>query len=184
MYVSSKIFWHLTIISIIFTLSAAGCSQRITTAYSCAEHSGAYNVEYVGHAIGKGQLALSTVSEREEIIEGKLTLWDETGTDATFELTGPGSCEQGIVTLRFGAGDHPDSRVRILGGTATIVTPRGRVESLFGTWSATAVFKNSGVQKTLTGFFQQAPAATLTNDDSLSATERDIRNPPIPKQES
>lgn len=184
MHISSTISRQITIISIVFTLFAAGCTQRITTAYSCAEHSGDYNVEYVGHAIGKGHLALSTVTERKEIIEGKLTLWDETGTDATFDLSGPGSCEQGIVTLRFGAGDHPDSRVRLLGGTATIVTPRGRVESLFGTWSATAVFKDSGAQKVLTGFFRQTPTISSSNFDSLSPTERDMQISPIPKQES
>jgi len=156
---SNMISSVIKIISIVFALYATGCSQRITPAYSCEGYSGTYNVEYVGHGIGKGQLALTTVTERDEILEGKLTLWDETGTDVTFDLTGPGSCEQGIVTLRFGAGDHPNSRVRLLGGTATIVTPRGRVESLFGTWSATAVLKDSGAQKTLTGFFRQATAA-------------------------
>ena len=51
--------------------------------------------------------------------------------------------------------------VRVLGGTATIVPPQGKVVELFGIWNAEAELKASGKQRSLKGFFREINAADM-----------------------
>jgi len=163
----------------------AGCQQGLDTFVSCKPYTGTYHIGYVGHALGKGQLELSTPTERGEILKGQLTLWDETGTDATLNLVGPGSCEQGLISLRFGAADHPQARVRVLGGTATIVPPQGKVEELFGIWNVEAEIKENGIRRSLEGFFRQVTANDTPQSKPVqSQKERQSALNQLPKSQN
>lgn len=134
-----------------------GCkSSNESLAGSCARYAGQYRIEYVGGALGRGQLELKTSPDRADVLEGRLALWDDTGTQATIDLSGPGSCEQGLVHLTFGAGDHPDAKVRVMGGVATLVPPRERVAKLFGVWEVQVVVKADQAARTLSGFIREA----------------------------
>ena len=130
------------------------CTTALSKVASCERYNGKYPIEYAGGALGKGELEMKVLPGRVDLLEGRLTLWDETGTDAVLTLEGPGSCENGVVHIVFGGGDHPQSRVRVIGGSATLVPAGGKVERLFGIWSAEAQIKNSGQQRSLTGYFR------------------------------
>lgn len=135
----------------------AGCGHRPDElAGSCARFAGKYGIAYVGGALGEGQLELAVAPERNDLLEGRLTLWDESGTNATLHLAGPGVCDQNIVHLTFGSGDHPDARVRVIGGVATLVPPRDRIPRLFGVWEVKVVIKADDQTRTITGFIQEA----------------------------
>jgi len=127
---------------------------------SCEPFAGEYALEYVGGALGKGTLALSLPKEggRTDIFQGRLLLKDETGTNARLELFGPATCAHDLVHLTFGAGDHPDAKVRVLGGVGTIVPARGRVQNMFGVWEVSAIVKADGRERRLFGFLR-APDA-------------------------
>lgn len=124
-------------------------------ASTCAPFVGQYAIEYVGGAIGKGELKLSLPSGRSDILEGRLVLFDETGTKARLELFGPATCDQELVHLTFGAGDHPDAKVRVLGGVGTIVPAHRRVGTMFGVWEVTAFIKETEKTQRLKGFLKE-----------------------------
>ena len=171
---AADVFFRCRIMgAVLAVVLLSACDQQLGTLASCEKYSGAYNVAYVGHALGKGRLTLKASEQRKDILESQLTLWDETGTDAVLNLVGPGSCEEGLISLRFGSADHPQSRVRVLGGTATIVPPQGKVAELFGTWNAETELKQTGAQRSLTGFFRQTdendmPEKSREKSQSLS----------------
>lgn len=123
---------------------------------SCERFAGKYEIGYVGGALGNGELELVSSPERTDLLEGRLTLWDETGTNATLHLAGPGTCDQNIVHLTFGSGDHPEARVRVIGGVATLVPPRDRIPELFGVWEVKVVVKANDQTRTIKGFLREA----------------------------
>lgn len=140
-------------------LGLAGCqASAAELTGSCRSFEGKYRIEYVGGALGAGELELLPSPERGDRMQGRLRLWDDTGTQATLELAGPASCEAALVHLTFGAGDHPDAKVRVLGGTATLVPPKGRVERLFGAWEVKVVVKAEDATRSLVGFIREAEA--------------------------
>jgi hypothetical protein len=142
----------LLMIALAGSLGCDGRPEELTG--SCAQFAGKYAIEYVGGALGEGELEL--VSSEGGVLEGRLTLWDDTGTDATVHLAGPGTCDREIVHLTFGSGDHPDARVRVMGGVATLVPPRQRVAKLFGVWEVKVVVKADERTRTLSGFLREA----------------------------
>lgn len=142
-----------------FLCLGAGCGADWQLAGSCERFAGAHRIQYVGGALGEGEVALHQAPDRRDALVGQLTLWDDSGTDAVIELAGPGTCEGNLVQLTFGAGDHPDARVRVLGGTATLVPPLGRVPELFGAWNVEVVIKETGEHRALQGFLQGLPDA-------------------------
>lgn len=136
----------------------AGCSAGTPTeAEPCAGFAGRYPIEYVGGALGTGELALSP-REDPDVLDAHLTLRDETGTQAVLEVFGPARCARDLVYLSFGGGDHPEARVRVLGGTGTLVPANGRVETLFGAWDVTVFVKADGTTRKLSGFLRHREA--------------------------
>jgi hypothetical protein len=135
----------------------AGCETSTDNLVgSCARFAGKYGIAYVGGALGEGEIELVVSPERADLLEGRLTLWDETGTNATLHLAGPGTCDQNIVHLTFGSGDHPEARVRVIGGVATLVPPRDRIPELFGVWEVKVVVKADDQTRTIKGFIREA----------------------------
>ena len=141
---------------VMVAVAVSGCSNGLGQIASCERYGGTYSIEYVGGALGKGELALSLVEGRADLLQGRLTLRDDTGTNAVLSLEGPGSCDDGIVNLVFGGGDHPESRVRVIGGNATLVPAGGKVAQLFGIWNAQALIKDNGEQRSLSGYFRES----------------------------
>ena len=156
----------------LFLMMVSGCSEALQIPGSCGSFVGEHHIEYVGGALGEGKLDLRISPERSDALVGRLTLWDETGTDAVLELSGPGVCEGNLIRLTFGAGDHPQSLVRVLGGTAMVVPPVGRVPELFGRWDVEIVVKEDGSKRALRGFLRAISETTASGDE-----DRSPRNP-------
>ncbi|MEM7676071.1 MAG: hypothetical protein AAF449_08725 [Myxococcota bacterium] len=136
-----------------------GCKTASDPAVgSCEPFVGEYPIEYVGGALGRGSLRLSLPRDgaRTDVLEGRLMLMDDSGTRARIELYGPATCDHDLVHLTFGAGDHPEARVRVLGGTGTIVPALGRVQEMFGIWEVNAVVKADGHERRLFGFLKES----------------------------
>lgn len=137
-------------------LALSGC-QKTVALMSCEKYAGTYPVQYVGGALGRGELEVRTAAGRKDLIEAKMTLWDDTGTDAVIRLGGPGSCEDGILRVRFGGGDHPNARVKVLGGTLVAVPEPKLFDGLFGGWEVRVLMKEKNTERTLQGYLRQKP---------------------------
>ena len=102
------------LLAVMPVLIASACSGQ-GFLQNCEVYGGTYPIQYVGGALGRGELELSVPPDRADLLLGKLTLWDETGSDAVIHMEGPGTCDQGTIRIRFGGGDHPDADVKVLG---------------------------------------------------------------------
>jgi len=138
----------------------AGCNRPVLSAGSCSRFAGRYAIDYSGGALGKGELVLKSSASDANALEGDLVLWDETGTGAVLRASGPGACGAELVSLTFGAADDPRSKVRLIGGTTTIVPPQGAIKALFGVWRIEAVLKDAGELRELSGFVRQSEPAS------------------------
>ena len=152
---------NITLFAILCTsLAVTGCqktgSLSLSTS-SCVKYAGTYPVSYTGNAVGRGELEVRTPQGRSDLIEAKMTLWDETGTDAVIRLGGPGSCEDGVLRIRFGGGDHPKARIKVLGGSLVAVPEPKLFEGLFGGWEVQVLMKEKNTERTLQGYLRQKP---------------------------
>jgi hypothetical protein len=122
---------------------------------SCEKYAGTYPIEYIGGALGRGRLEINTSPERADHIIAVMTLWDDTGTDAVVRLGGPGTCEAGLLRVRFGGGDHPRSKIKVLGGNLVTVPQPELFDWMFGAWEVKVLMKETNTERSLTGFLRQ-----------------------------
>jgi hypothetical protein len=127
---------------------------------SCEKYAGAYPIEYIGGALGRGRLQISTSPQRADHINAVMTLWDDTGTDAVVRLGGPGTCEAGVLRIRFGGGDHPRSKIKVLGGNLVSVPQPELFDWMFGAWEVKVLMKETNTERSLTGFLRLSRKAT------------------------
>ena len=149
----------LTLLALAFlAIGAAGCGKagRLPVASaSCVKYAGTYPVTYTGNAVGRGELVVRTPAARPDLIEAKMTLWDDTGTGAVIELAGPGSCEDSVLRIRFGGGDHPKAKVKVLGGVLVALPEPKLLDGLFGGWEVQVLMKEKNTERTLQGYLRQ-----------------------------
>ena len=98
-----------------------------------------------------------------------MTLWDDTGTDAVIRLGGPGTCEAGVLRIRFGGGDHPQSRIKVLGGNLVTVPQPGLFQWMFGAWEVRVLMKETNTERSLTGFLREPPKAAPPKNGSSNS---------------
>ena len=125
---------------------------------NCEKYEGTSSIMYMGGAIGHGTLALKVAQSRKDELYAKLTLWDDTGTDAVIHLEGTGTCDQGILRIRFGGGDHPDAKIKVLGGNFVGVPDPELFGWLFGAWDVHALIKETNTTRVLEGLLREVPA--------------------------
>ena len=133
--------------------TVSGCGK--SSWRSCEKYAGAYPIEYIGGALGKGRLEINTSPGRIDHINAVMTLWDETGTDAVVRLGGPGTCEAGVLRIRLGGGDHPQSKIKVLGGNLVTVPHPELFDWMFGAWEVKVLMKETNTERSLTGFLRQ-----------------------------
>lgn len=162
----SKIVAHVLTLSCL--IGAVGCeaSGREPSARSCERHFGAVPLRYVGQAFGDGSLSIERDPDRGAV--ARIVVAGEGEGGPVLDFSGPAACDDGVVRVSFGAADHPEAVVKVVGGALVAVPPRDAGDRWFGSWTATVIRKRDSETREIEGFFREPVAGTPIAPEALA----------------
>ena len=164
-----KIVAHVLVLSSL--IGAVGCqaSSLDPQARSCDRHVGVVPLRYVGQAFGDGSLSIERDPARGAV--ARIVVAGEGEGGPVLDFSGPAACDDGVVRVSFGAADHPEAVVKVVGGGLVAVPPRDAGDRWFGSWTAKVIRKSDSETRDIDGFFREPVAATTIAPDALAKAQ-------------
>lgn len=161
-----KIVAHVLVLSCL--ISAMGCeaSGLDPQLRSCERHFGVVPLRYVGQAFGEGSLSIERDSAKGAV--ARIVVAGEGEGGPVLDFSGPAACDDGVVRVSFGAADHPEAVVKVVGGGLVAVPPRDAGDRWFGSWTAKVIRKRDSETQDIDGFFREPVSATTTAPEALA----------------
>ncbi len=119
----------------------------------CAPLMGKTEIQYVGHAFGRGEVEITAAGG--DRVEGRVVLRGEQEGDAVLSLGATGTCRDGVARLRLGGADHPQAKARVLGGRLVLVHDAELLGHDFGMWRARMKPKDGADEHEIHGYLRE-----------------------------
>ncbi len=161
-----KIVAHVLALSCL--ISAGGCEATglDPQARSCERHFGVVSLSYVGQAFGEGTLSIERDSAKGAV--ARIVVAGEGEDGPVLDFSGPAVCDDGVVRVSFGAADHPEAVVKVVGGGLVAVPPRDAGDRWFGSWTAKVLRKRDSELLDIDGFFREPVSEPTTPANTLA----------------
>lgn len=150
-------------------ICTVGCetSSLEPQARSCERHFGVVPLRYVGQAFGDGSLTIEGDSDKGAI--ARIVVAGEGEGGPVLDFAGPAACDDGVVRVTFGAADHPEAIVKVMGGGLVAVPPKDAGDRWFGSWTAKVIRKRDSEARDIDGFFRERAPETKAAPAALAS---------------
>lgn len=148
-------------------LSACGedtNSSLVTTTLAC-NLKPIYDVQYIGHAFGKGSITFSENAEKPNSLNYAVSVYTSQKSTPDISIKGVAQCVNGVVTGQFGGGQASKASLSILGGNFEGIFQHRNIAQPFGRWEIQLFDSEKQKNYDLKGYWQESNNATNTTTD-------------------
>lgn len=151
-----------TILFIVSTLALSACDLAIDTRQSACHLKPDYDVQYIGHAFGKGFIQFQA-GEDERTMNYAIHVIAPGSSEPNIVIKGIAQCQNGVVSGKFGGGPTSKAELSVLGGKFEGIFNHSDIETPFGRWNIALYDAIKEKNYDLSGYWQEI-STPLTAD--------------------
>lgn len=152
----------------------SACNSELKPTHNLAEQNLAcdlkpiYNVQYIGHAFGRGSIGFSENVEKPNSVNYNVSVFTSQNSTPDISIKGIAQCLDGVVTGQFGGGTASKSSISILGGNFEGIFQHRNIDQPFGRWEIKLFDSEKKKNYDLKGYWQESYNVTHTSEDIAS----------------